>query len=106
MVSYTVEVVHELSALTFKDTTNIPGFVNTCVGLASVLILDPSPKSHSEANVNDPYPSCVLFVNLMVSVSQTFLGIINAALGDPYTINCLVRGSDVQPSLFVTVRVI
>ena len=68
MVSYTVEVVQELSALTFKDTINIPGFVNTCVGLASVLILDPSPKFHSDAYEDVPYPKIVLFVNLMVSV--------------------------------------
>ena len=54
MVSYTVEVVQELSALTFNDTINIPGFVNTCVGLPSVLILDPSPKFHSDANVDVP----------------------------------------------------
>ena len=29
MVSYTIEVVQELSALTFKEIINVPGFVNT-----------------------------------------------------------------------------
>ena len=68
MVSNTVEVVHELSAFTFNDTTNMPGFVNTWVGFSLVLMLDPSPKFHSEANVDVPYPKIVLLVNLIVSV--------------------------------------